>query len=152
MLKVLWVTIFLMIINMSISVAQFNKSNADFSLQFANKSRWVYVIDTENTEYYIDEANSKVLENNKSFSLYNAYVLSVSKQPGPILASVENILYMYSKGDKQLFSSILDFRTYNVSGVIFTPKGLNRRVPTGLMPVKNERKVIDEKIFPYVLK
>lgn len=152
MFRIIIATVLLLIVNIPISSAQFNKLNADFISQFANKSRWVYVTDTESAEYYIDEANSRALENNDTFSIYNAYILSVSKQPGPILASVENILYMYSKKQKQLFSSLLDFRTYNASGTIFTPKGLNRRVPTGLALIKNERKAIDEKIFPYVLK
>ena len=152
MVKGLWMIALIIILNVSISSAQFNKSNADVTLQFANPSRWVYLIDTKDTEYYIDEANSKALENNKIFSLYSAYVMSVPKQPGPILASVENILYMYYKKDKLLLSSTVDFRTYNASGIIFTPKGLNRHVPTGLLPIKKERKIIDEEIFPYTLK
>lgn len=152
MLRVFFITMLIAFINIPISFAQFNKANADFKMQFANESRWVYVTDSQDTEYYVDEANSRILENNSSFSLYNAYILCVSKQPGPILASLQNILYMYSKSDKQLFSSILDYRTYNASGVIFTPKGLGKHVPTGLKPVKNDRLFVDEKVFPYSIK
>lgn len=139
-------------INSPVYASTFNKMNADVKLQFVDDSRWVYVADTDTAEYYVDEANSKVLINNGPFSQYIAYVLRVYKHPTSSWASAEHILYFYDREAKKLYSSTLDFRSYRVGGIIFTPQALNIKVPTPLKEIVGDDKLVGDKVFPYFMK
>lgn len=129
----------------------FNKTNANVMFQFARDSVWTYIYETAEAEYYIDSANSRTLST-QPLPLYQAYILSVNKKPGPILASLTLMIYTYDTRKKIYYGAVTDFRTYNSSGVIFTPRSLNKTVPEPYKLLEGTSYEIANKIYPISLK
>lgn len=120
-LKRLILTMLFLMMFLPSASASFDFSNANTAYLFAKKSNWKYLYEINDEKYYLDTANSYKVYDTNTTTTCIAYILAVAKHSQVILATSKKVYYSYSANRNLYLSTLLDYRTLNSSGVIFSP-------------------------------